>query len=357
MLHLGGGRPAEAAELFRAAIEAAPETSGLYGLLGIALHRSGDPEGAERAYRQALSADAGDVESWMNLGMILQDRGELEEAIRAYEEAAARSPANAAPRHRLAEALLTGGRAEEALTAAGEAESLDPGHPTAIAVHIAAAQALGRREEAERLLGLDSLIASVDVSPPSGYAHIEAFNEALVRHVLSHPTLSYEPLGHATRRGRHTRDLLVGDKGPMTALETAAIAAVDDYLATLRTPEGHPFPGPVPRPHRLSMWAVVMEREGHQLPHIHPAAWLSGVYYVELPGTLGAGGDDTAGWIEFGLAPDELRGETESPVRLERPAAGRMWLFPSYVYHRTIPFGGDQRRISIAFDVLRKPGG
>jgi len=103
------------------------------------------------------------------------------------------------------------------------------------------------------------------------------------------------------------------------------------------------------------MWAVVMDTEGHQLPHIHPAAWLSGVYYVELPRTLGAGGDDVAGWIEFGLPPEELQDTKAPPVRLLRPVEGAVYLFPSFLYHRTIPFGGDGRRISIAFDVLRQP--
>jgi hypothetical protein len=34
-----------------------------------------------------------------------------------------------------------------------------------------------------------------------------------------------------------------------------------------------------------------------------------------------------------------------------RPEEGLMLLFPSYMYHRTIPFAGDGTRISIAFDV------
>ncbi len=36
---------------------------------------------------------------------------------------------------------------------------------------------------------------------------------------------------------------------------------------------------------------------------------------------------------------------------------GRVFLFPSYLYHRTIPFSGPEQRICIAFDVLRRPAG
>lgn len=355
MLRLGNGQHTSAADLFRQAIAVSPQDPRLTALLGVALHRSGDLSGAEKAYRDTLAADETDADTWMNLGITLQEDGRLEEALEAYRVASRCAPADAAPRHRLAEGLLAAGRPKEALEAIDEALLLDVGDPTAIAVRIAVLQALGHGGEAEELLGLETLIAAIDLTPPPGYGSMEAFDDALVRHVLGHPSLTFEPDGHATRRGRHTRDLLVGDKGPVAALEAAILAAVDRYLDQLQAPSGHPFPGPVPRPHRLTMWAVVMETDGHQLPHIHPAAWLSGVYYAKLPETLGAGGDDVGGWIEFGLAPDELRSADQAPVRLFRPVEGRLYLFPSFLYHRTIPFGGDAHRISIAFDVLRRP--
>ncbi len=356
LLRLTGGEPAAAASLFREGWRAAPNDAGWPSRLGIALHRCGDLEEAEKAYRSALAADDSDADIWMNLGIILHETNRLKEAIQAYREAAARAPRNAAPRHRLAEGLLVAGEPGPALAVIDGALVLDGGDPTAIAVKIAALQALGRRQEAGDLLGLETLIEGIDLSPPQGYEDIADYDRALARHILGHPSLVFEPEGHATRQGRHTRDLLVGDKGPVAGLEAAILGAVDGYLKRLKAPPGHPFPGRVPRPHRLTMWAVVMETEGHQLPHIHPAAWLSGVYYVELPETLGAGGDDVAGWIEFGLAPDELRAADQTAVRLIRPEEGRMYLFPSFLYHRTIPFGGSARRISIAFDLLRRPG-
>jgi hypothetical protein len=35
-----------------------------------------------------------------------------------------------------------------------------------------------------------------------------------------------------------------------------------------------------------------------------------------------------------------------------RPVEGLLVLFPSYLYHRTIPFEGDAPRISVAFDFV-----
>ncbi|UCC15552.1 MAG: tetratricopeptide repeat protein [Gammaproteobacteria bacterium] len=357
MMCIADGRSTEAVTLFGRAIDLAPADAGLAGQLGVALHNSGELSKAADVYRGALELDESQVQNWLNLGITLQDLGHLEEAISAYEQASRLAPSRPAPLHRLAEALLAAGRCEEALKETERAMELDPCHPSTISTRIIAAQRLGKDAESRRLLALDSLISEQTLPTPDGYRDKREFHGALVDHVMTHPTLTYEPGGHATRRGRHTRNLLQGDKGPIGLLEQGIIQLVDRYLETVSPPPGHPFPGDVPRPHRLTMWAVVMDTEGHQLPHIHPAAWLSGVYYVELPRTLGKGGDDVAGWIEFGLAPEELQHTDETPVRLFRPAEGSVYLFPSFLYHRTIPFGGEGRRISIAFDVLRRPAG
>ena len=60
-----------------------------------------------------------------------------------------------------------------------------------------------------------------------------------------------------------------------------------------------------------------------------------------------------AGWIEFGRPYWDFQIRAEPETRLVKPEEGLMLLFPSYTFHRTLPFKGDEERISIAFDVLR----
>ena len=98
------------------------------------------------------------------------------------------------------------------------------------------------------------------------------------------------------------------------------------------------------------LWPTVLGSQGHQASHIHPGGWLSGVYYVRLP--AGVGGDDQAGWIEFGDPGAEIPHVRAPETRRARPEAGLMLLFPSYLFHRTLPFAANEPRISIAFDVL-----
>ena len=66
-----------------------------------------------------------------------------------------------------------------------------------------------------------------------------------------------------------------------------------------------------------------------------------------------AGGED--GWIEFGEPGPEYHWSARPETRRVRPEPGLMVLFPSYVFHRTIPFQSDQTRISVAFDVVPDP--
>ena len=91
------------------------------------------------------------------------------------------------------------------------------------------------------------------------------------------------------------------------------------------------------------------ERSGHQSAHIHPTGWLSGVYYPKLPDVMHAGTSED-GWIEFGAPPPELTvGNTGLSKRI-KPEEGLLILFPSYFYHRTLPYESDDARISMAFD-------
>jgi len=40
-----------------------------------------------------------------------------------------------------------------------------------------------------------------------------------------------------------------------------------------------------------------------------------------------------------------------APRRVIRPEPGKLALFPSYMWHGTVPFDDDQPRVTIAFDM------
>ena len=60
---------------------------------------------------------------------------------------------------------------------------------------------------------------------------------------------------------------------------------------------------------------------------------------------------DKAGWIEFGRPVPYPKAQAEPETRCYPPVEGHLYLFPSYFYHRTIPFFAETPRISIAVDL------
>jgi len=98
---------------------------------------------------------------------------------------------------------------------------------------------------------------------------------------------------------------LLDEAGPVAELEQLLRSAIDEFCSQLPVSAEHPFAARKPDDYWLTLWAVVMHTQSHQVPHIHPSAWLSGVYYVEVPEVVLAG-DSNGGWIEFGSRPSHF---------------------------------------------------
>ncbi len=57
------------------------------------------------------------------------------------------------------------------------------------------------------------------------------------------------------------------------------------------------------------------------------------------------------GWLKFGETNLNL-GNLECIEKVVQPKEGRLVLFPSYMFHGTIPFTSNETRTTIAFDVV-----
>lgn len=320
--------------------------------LGNALTLAGRHAEAEAAFRRAVELKPTFLEAYGNLANALHALGRSGEAVAAARRAVEIEGRVPFTHCGLGLALLRAGDAAGALAAYDAALQVEPGNTAALSGRVMALAEAGERAALENLLGFDSLIRMARFAVPPQFASMDDYTAALAGHILAHPTLRRDPDGNATRKGRHTGDLLSEPKGPIAILEGQIRAAVEDYIRALPPGAGHPFAIRRPKDFRLAMWSVVLEAEGHQVPHIHPTAWLSGVCYAKVPPVVEAGAAEHAGWIEFGRPPDEVGCKAEPPVRLFKPEVGLIVLFPSYLYHRTVPFAADQMRISIAFDVM-----
>lgn len=342
-----------AAQSFRRALVLAPGRVPTLTRLGDLLQVSEDLPGALACYRDAIARDPSYAPVHNNLGNALQQQRDYAAAAEAHERALALDPNKTKYWLNLGVARFALGQAGAALEAFEACLRLAPFDRRAIAYRTAALIELGRLDAAAAAAEHRRWLTPLTLDPPPGWDSIDALNRQLAQDLMGHRSLRWEPVGTATTGGADILLLLQHPTPAITAFADTLRAAIDRHLAALPVEPGHPFLDRRIERYALDIWGTVLKAQGHQAPHIHPTGWMSGVYYVQMPDSLGTGGHnaDHSGWIEFGRPADTFRLTREPPVELVRPQPGLALFFPSYLYHRTIPFQGPTPRISIAFDV------
>lgn len=353
-IRLKRGKLAEAAEAYRRGLEAAPQEVILQLGLGNALYRLKDYEAAAEAFRQTLALRPELPDGHAGLVNALAKAGKKDEALAAAEAAAALPEP---PARLLAElsGLLAGmERAAEALAAAEQALAREPHEIRALSRIAPLLRAAGRGAEAEALFSPDRVVLARPLTePPAGWDDLAAFNRELAEHIRRRPDHTAEAPDAATKGGSQTAELF-GDPAPVVqALKRAVEAEVRGYLARLSEAPPAPYFAAPPQDWRLIANGVVLRAEGYQDPHVHINGYLSGVYYVEIPEEVSRGNGEE-GCLYFA----DSQAETGRSLReIARPQEGLMLLFPSYLWHGTVPYRSAQERICVAFDLVPEGGG
>ena len=160
--------------------------------------------------------------------------------------------------------------------------------------------------------------------------------------------LIWEPGGKTTEGGFQSEDYILGDECKFVTLEQILLEGIEAYYQKFKD-ETCDFIKLWPTSYSLKGWFVRLIKNGHQRSHIHPAGWLSGVVYLKVvKPSLG-----NEGAIEFSLHGYDLPILDKTyPTRIHQPNIGDIVLFPSSLFHRTIPFTTDEERCVIAFDLI-----
>jgi tetratricopeptide (TPR) repeat protein len=302
--------------------------------LEAALQRGPDDVTLLRAAAQA-ALEAGD-----------EDRGE---ALAARAEALAPDDVGAKIQH--ASLLLAQGRAQAALSLARRATELAPNDQAAWGWLATAARAAG--DPAYRwLCDYEAFVRAYDVDAPAGWPDVEHWLADLRSALRRLHRLSFQPPELTLRGGVQTTVELtqVADpaiRGFFAAIETPIRA----YASALGDDRSHPLTRRKMLQYRVSgSWSVLLKPHGFHVDHFHPLGWLSSAFYVEVPDAV-VDSRDREGWIRFGQPPFKTV-PAMGPERYVQPRPGRLVLFPSYMWHGTVPFTAPENRLTIAFDVV-----
>lgn len=233
------------------------------------------------------------------------------------------------------------------------AVQVDPGNQEAWS-HLGTAWRLAGDPREFWLFDYERLIGYVEVGTPSGSTDQEDFLAALQWVLNEMHSTSRQPIRQSVRNGSQTPGQLFGGDDPVIrAAETKMRDAITDWISTLPDDANHPFLARKRGKLRFAgSWSVRLCSSGRHANHIHGQGWMSSAFYVSLPAAIRDGGTEEGypGWIQFGQPAHEL-GLNLPPRRLVKPKAGWLTLFPSYMWHGTIPFTDHEPRLTIAFDV------
>ena len=159
-------------------------------------------------------------------------------------------------------------------------------------------------------------------------------------------------LDQSVRGGTQTDGPLLSRIEPeIHALRAAIVGAVEKYRTQL--PAIDPKHPTLKRPRDARVrfsgsWSVRLPGAGYHVNHVHPQGWISSAFYVALP-DRSADELPHTGWLKIGEPPAGL-GVDAPPVQVIEPLAGRLVLFPSWMWHGTVPFAAGER-LTVAFDV------
>ncbi|MEM8981691.1 MAG: tetratricopeptide repeat protein [Pseudomonadota bacterium] len=293
------------------------------------------------------SVDGLAVHAWVAI-----DTDRPDSALRFASQALAADPGHRVASAAAVSALLMLGRPDDALVALQSVRQAEPLNQHWLAFEATALRMVDPDRYAA-LLGYGALVKAMQLPVPTGYRDLETFNAALLSELDAQRPFERRPLGQSLRGGNQTSiDLLHMQTPAVQAYLDALRTPVADYLNTIDVPADHPVAVQRSDDFRIAeCWSVELQPHGFHVNHVHPRGWLSSAYYVAVPPSDGRAAEQHEGWLSIGEPPVKTQ-----PVlgadRFIEPQPGRLVLFPSFVWHGTVPFGGQHRRVTAPFDIV-----
>lgn len=332
--------------------DSAPESAGLLLSKAFFLSHEKRADEALDAYTRAAALEPDNRRAAAGIANSLAMLGRHGEAAVAFEQLLAKEK-NAELFGCAAEAALLSADPQKAAHFCEQALALDAHDQIALSILGIAWRMMDDARD-ELLSGYDSLIKSFELEPPEGFSSMDDFNAELNAWLDRVHPQTREYLDQSLRGGTQTPDQIFGKGHVLVEKIRARIdQAVGRYIAEMKEDARHPLLSRRARSFRYSgSWSSRLKDCGFHVNHIHPQGWISSCYYIAVPKAV----EDTEtrqGWIKFGEPSFEVPLK-DAIKRAIQPRPGRLVLFPSYMWHGTIPFHDAQARTTIAFDVVPK---
>ena len=339
------GHKAQSLEAIETAIEEGPSAMAVQA---IRLNRRiGQKARASAELRKLSKSRPADIAVLSERANAARLDKQFEKSCDLYRQALTAIPGDFSILCGYAQAAISAKRFADAQTVLQAALAQSPNNQFLLALVATLLRGMG--QDHRHLYDYQNLVRAYDIVPPDGYSDIRAFNAALSARLDNLHVYQHAPVNQTLRSGTQTEmDLSLMDDPVLRAFFAAIDAPIKAYMKAVGWDAGHPLRRRNTNAYRVSgAWSVRLKEAGHHVNHVHPMGWLSSAYYVEVPPSVNDQNRD--GWIKFGEPDLDIDQDAEHFVQ---PAAGRLVLFPSYMWHGTIPFTGPEPRLTLPFDVV-----
>ncbi|WP_394752490.1 tetratricopeptide repeat protein [Crenothrix sp.] len=369
-----GGQLEEAEQCYRKALALRADARGYFNL-GTTLYDQGKHDAAISAFREAVQLDAQFADAWNSLGETLRDRGAMDDAIRCYEQALAVQPNHGRAQYNLGEYFCLINRLQDAIAYFENSDFADA-KERALQCYYKTRQFevfkhkfdqfTANNRHTSVLLGTLSTHYATNFGVgntynfcknPMDYVLQSRIDELIapdshflaeLLHNIQHLAIAERKQGRLYYGMQSAGNLLMRTEASFQKL--AAIIrnkvlayrqhfADSDWELILSFPRDIEF---------ASSWYLRMKQGGYLTSHIHEEGWISGCIYLKLPEK----NTTHEGSFAYSTDGDDYpRLHDNFPSRIVDIQVGDLVLFPSSLFHRTVPFHADQERVCVAFDV------
>jgi uncharacterized protein (TIGR02466 family) len=368
------GKLEEAAQSYLKALRIHPDPLGHFNL-GTALRDQGKHDEAAQSYLRALEMNPNYADAHNNLGEIFRDQGNMDSAIKSYQTALAINPEHPGANYNMAEFLYLAKKYDEARLYFERSRFLDfeeraldciyrTGNYDEFRQKLDALVTSGKKSTLLSMLsthyatnfGVENVYNfcrnPMEFAWHTSIPELAEPDSPLLQELLediTHTALAERKQGRLYYGIQSAGNLLKRPEPSFQKLAELVKGKIREYQARYAGADCElirSFPQEI---EFSSSWYLKMNKGGHLTSHIHEEGWISGCVYLKLPTVRQ---DPTEAAFEYGTDGDDYpRQHDNFPSHIVVQEVGDIVLFPSSLFHRTIPFNSDEDRICVAFDL------
>ena len=401
------GEDQKAKSCFEKAIEINPNFAHAHNNLGNVFKDSGNPQKAISCYEKAIEINPNYVDAHNNLGVISKELGEDQKAKSCYEKAIEINPNFTHAHNNLGNVFKDSGNPQKAISCYEKAIEIDPKHIDAhynLGIALIMTRQYKNATEHFKLINyknsksflLQCLYKIEDKSiffKELDYLIKQGENNPLIGSLISRSEIRYKIKKLNPFCGDPLKYILITNlteeyNFKNIFVEPIKSALKEDMFSTKAQgllKNGYQTAGNIfakkndffdkikdiihlqikkyqdffkesnegliknwPKSYDVYAWLVNMKTGGKLAPHIHEFGWLSGSIYINVPPKLEADSGNLVVCINDQVSESENK---INPKKTIDVVTGSLCLFPSSLYHYTIPFESKEERIVLAFDV------